>query len=109
MKNIDIKLATSQTLLIAGLVILSIGGRLTFFSGLALVVIAGAFTLRRDAQPTSRVARLLWTLFYIGCVVFLIWFTSFGAEKPPVAALVGAWLAFSIDEFSWWRKNRRLT
>jgi hypothetical protein len=39
MKNTDIKFVTSQTLLIAGLVILSISGRWLFFTGLALVMI----------------------------------------------------------------------
>jgi hypothetical protein len=38
----------------------------------------------------------------------LVWFSSFGAKPPPVAALIGVWLGWSIDEFSAWRKSRSL-
>ena len=108
MKNTDIRFVTSQTLLIVGLVVLSIGGRWSFFTGLALVMVSGLFSLRRDGRPRSLVAQIIRTVLFIGCIAFLIWFSSFGAEKPPLAALVGVWLGFSIDEFSSWRKHRRL-
>ena len=45
-------------------------------------------------------------MFCVGAVAFLVWFSRFGAEKPLVAALVGAWLGFSIDEFNTWRQSR---
>ena len=108
MKNTDLKFVASQTLLVVGLVILSIGDRWSFFFGLALVMISGLFSLRRDTRLMSPVAWIVRILLFIGCIAFLIWFSSFGAVKPPLAALIGVWLGFSIDEFSSWRKSREL-
>jgi hypothetical protein len=108
MKNIDIRFATSQTLLIVGLVLLSIGGRWSFFTGLALVMISALFALRAT-KPRSFAGWIIRLLLWVGCMAFLIWFSSFGAEKPPIAALVGVWLGCSIEEFNTWRLSRRLT
>ena len=108
MKNIDIKFVAGQTLLIAGLVILSIGARWSFFTGLALVMISALFSLRAT-RPRSFAGLIVRLLLWVGCMAFLVWFSSFGAEKPPVAALVGVWLGWSIDEFNTWRLSRRLT
>ena len=108
MKNTDIKFVAGQMLLIAGLVLLSIGGRWSFFTGLALVMISALFGLRAT-RPRSFAGLVVRILLWIACMAFLIWFSSFGAEKPPVAALVGVWLGWSIDEFNTWRLSRRLT
>lgn len=108
MKNTDIKFAAGQILLIIGLAILSIGVRWSFFAGLALVMVSGLFSLRRDVRLWTPAAQIIRILLWIGCMVFLVWFSSFGAEKLPLAALVGVWLGYSIDEFSSWRKSRSL-
>jgi hypothetical protein len=39
----------------------------------------------------------------------LLWLSARGTEKPPLGALVGVWLGWSIDEFKTWQKRRRLT
>ena len=106
MKNIIGKLVTSQTLLIVGLIVLSIGGRWSFFTGLALVMVSGRFALRRDSRPMRFIAWIIWAVFCIGFIGLLVWVSSFGAEKPPLTALIGAWLAFSVDEYYWWEMNR---
>jgi glucose dehydrogenase len=108
MKNTDIKLVAGQILLIGGLAILSIGSRWSFFIGLAVVMISGLLSLRRSVAPRSLIANIIRAVLWIGCMVFLVWFFSFGDKKPPFAALVGVWLGFSIDEFNSWRSSRRL-
>jgi len=108
MKNTDIKFVAGQILLIAGLVLLSIGGRWSFFTGLALVMISALFGLRAT-RSRSLFGLIIRLLLWVGCMAFLVWFSSFGAEKPPLAALVGVWLGWSIDEFNTWRLSRRLT
>lgn len=108
MKNTDIKFVTGQILFIVGLVLLAISGRWSFFAGLALVMVSALFGLRA-MRPRSFAGLAIRILLWISGVAFLIWFSSFGAEKPPIAALVGVWLGGSIDEFSTWRQSRRLT
>ena len=108
MKNTDIKFVVGQTLLIVGLVLLAISGRGSFFTGLALVMISALFGLRAT-RPRNFAGLAVRILLWIACMAFLIWFSSFGAEKPPIAALVGVWLGWSIDEFNTWRLSRRLT
>jgi hypothetical protein len=108
MKNTDIKFVAGQICLIIGLAILSIGVRWSFFAGLAVVMVSGLFSLRRDARLWTPAAQIIRTLLWIGCMVFLVWFSSFGAKKLPLAALVGVWLGYSIDEFSSWRKSKSL-
>jgi multisubunit Na+/H+ antiporter MnhG subunit len=107
MKNIDITFVAGQTLFLVGLIILSIGSHWTFFAGLALVMVSAFFGLRRT-RPRSSVGSIIRILLGIGCIVCLVWFSSFGAKPPPVAALIGVWLGWSIDEFSAWRKSRSL-
>jgi hypothetical protein len=109
MKNTDIKFATSQTLLVVGSIILSISGRWWFFIGLTLVMVSGLFSLRRDTRPMSLLGWIVRTLLFIGCILFLVWLSSFGTKPPPVAALVGVWFGCSIEEFNTWRLSRRLT
>jgi hypothetical protein len=108
MKEIDIKFMAGQMLLIVGLVILSIGARWSFFTGLALVMGSALFALQ-GRHPKSPVGWIIRTLLFVGCIVFLMWFSSFGAEQPPLAALVGVWLGCGLAEFTCWWKNRRLT
>ena len=108
MKNTDIKFAIGQTLFVAGLVLLAISGRASFFVGLSLVMISALFGLRAT-RPRSFAGLAVRILLWIACMAFLIWFSSFGAEKPPIAALVGVWLGVSIEEFNTWRQSRRLT
>ena len=105
MKNTDIKFVMGQTLLIVGLVMLSIGGRSSFFIGLGLVMISALFSLRAT-KPRSFAGWVIRLLLWFGCVALLVWFWSLG-EQPPMAALVGVWLGFSIDEFTAWRSSRR--
>jgi hypothetical protein len=106
MKNTDIKFVTGQMLLITGLVVLSIGGHWSFFTGLALLMISGLFGLRAT-RPWSGFGLFFQLVLWVGCMAFLFWFSSFGAEPPPIAALVGVWLGCSIDEFNTWRLSRR--
>ena len=108
MKKIDIIFAVGQTLLIGGLVFLSIGGRWSFYGGLVLVMTSALFALQGQ-RPTSLVGWIVRALLFIGCIAFLTWFSSFGTEKTPLAALVGVWLGCGLGEFTWWRKNRGLT
>jgi hypothetical protein len=108
MKNADIKFVANQTLLIAGLVLLSIGGRWSFLIGFALVMISALFSLR-STLPKSFVSLMIRILLWIGCIAFLVWFTSLGADKPPLAALVGVWIGCSIDEYNSWRQRKKLT
>ena len=108
MKNTDIKFVTGQILLIVGLFLLSIGGQWSFFTGLILVMISALFSLRAT-RPNGFAGWIIRLLLWIGCMAFLAWFSSFGTEKPPIAALVGVWLGCSIDEVNTWRLSRRLT
>ena len=105
MKSPDLKFAIGQVLLIAGLITLSIGARWSFFSGLALLMAVGLFSFRRDTVQRPRIFQVIWILLCIGGVVFLVWYSSFGALRPPVAALIGVWFGISIDEFSSWRNR----
>jgi hypothetical protein len=105
MKSADIKFAVGSVLLTAGLVLLAIGGRWLFFSGLAMVMISGLFTLRQKAQ----VVRVIAWLFYLGGFLFLAWFSSFGVERPPLYILVVLWFVILGEEFYRWRNSRRLT
>jgi hypothetical protein len=108
MKTTDIKFVAGQILLIAGMVVISVGARWSFFIGLALMMISALFSLR-GSWPRSLAGWFFRTLLWTACVVFLVWLSAFGAEKPPLAALVGVWLGWSIEEFSTWRQSRRLT
>ena len=107
MKNTDIKFVASQILLVVGLVVLSIGVRWSFFTGFALVMVSALFSLRAT-KPRSFTGWIIRIFLWVGCMVFLFWFSSFGTEKPPIAALVGVWLGCSIDEFNTWQLSRGL-
>jgi hypothetical protein len=107
MKNIDIQFAVSQTLLIAGLVILSIGVRWSFFTGFALLGISALSSLRAT-RPRSLTGWILQLLLWIGCLACMFWFSSRGTTSLPIAALVGVWLGFGVDEFNTWRLSRKL-
>ena len=86
---------------------LYIGGHWAFWTGLMLVTVAAFLSLRRDTRTKSLVFRIVLTLLGICCMVFFAWFSSFGAKPPPVAALIGAWFSFNIDEFNSWWKSRK--
>jgi hypothetical protein len=107
MKKNNIKFVAGQFLWIVGLVMLSIVGHWAFWTGFTLVTVAAFLSLRRDTRPRSLVFGAIMTLLGICCMVFFAWFSSFGAKPPPVAALVGVWLSFNIDEFNSWRKSRK--
>lgn len=96
MKNIDIKFVAGQVLLIAGMAIISIGARWSFFTGLALMMISALFCLR-SSWPRSFAGWSFRILLWIACMIFLVWLSAFGTERPPVAALVGVWLGWSIE------------
>jgi glucose dehydrogenase len=108
MTKTDLKFATGQFLLIVGLVLAAIGGQWPLFIGLTLIIVSAFFGFRR---PPSRsfASVLIRILLSIGAIALFVWCTSFGAKTPPLAALVGVWMAFSIDEFQTWRKTRNLT
>jgi hypothetical protein len=108
MKTTDIKFAAGQLLLIAGMVIISFGVRWSFFIGLVLMMVSALFGLR-SSWPRSWSGWLFRILLWIACIAFLVWLSAFGTEKPPLAALVGVWLGWSIEEFNTWRQSRRLT
>jgi hypothetical protein len=105
MKNADIKFVVGSVLLTAGLVLLAIGGRWLFFTGLAMVMISGLFTLRQKAQVLSVIG---W-LFYIGAVLFLVWFSRLGAERPSLFILAVFWAVIVGEEFYRWRNSRKMT
>jgi uncharacterized membrane protein YhhN len=109
MKNTDMKFVAGLALMTTGLILISIGNRWPFFIGLAMFMISGLFSLRRDTRPESRFVRLVRMLGFIGIVIFLVWLSSFGVEKPPLTPQIGIWLAISYEEFHAWRKSRRLT
>jgi hypothetical protein len=107
MKNIDIKFVMSQMLLIAGLILLSVGIHWSFVVGFVLVVVS-AFVSLQFTRPRS-ILGIIRILLGIGIMAFFLWLPIHGDTKPPRAALVAVWLGVSIAEFSFWRKNRRFT
>ena len=108
MKTTDINFAVGEILLTGGLIISSIGARWSFFTGLALVIISGSFSLR-TTRPKNFAGWMIRTVLWMAGLTFLIWFSSFGSEKPPIAALIGAWFGCSVDEFRAWRQSRSFT
>jgi len=105
MKSTDIKFAAGQLLLTGGLAIEYIGVPWSFFTGLGLVMSSGLLSLNA-ARPKSLLGWVIRPLLFVGSMIFLVWFSSFGAEKPPLAALIGVWIGVSIDEFRSWQEMR---
>jgi len=91
--------------LTVGLVLVSFGIRWLFFSGLALILLSGMSSFRRR----TRVGSILAWLFCVGAVLFLVWFSSYGVQKPPLTALAAVWLAGIAEEFYGWRTGRITT
>jgi hypothetical protein len=86
-------------LLTLGLVVMSLGVQWLFFAGLALLVLSGLLSSRQRTKGRSSFAWLL----CIGAALFLLWFSSYGMERPPLTALVAVWLASIVEEFHRWR------
>ena len=105
MKNPNTKLAVSMGLLTAGMIFVSLGIRWLFFLGLALVVFSGVLSFRQRTRAGSVLAWLL----CIAAGLFLVWFTSYGVERPPLVALLAVWLSGIVDELHSWRLMRRMT
>jgi hypothetical protein len=105
MKNSNTKLVFGLGFLTAGLILVSIGIRWLFFVGLAFVVLSGVLSFRQRTRSGSVIA---W-LFCIGAIVFLVLFSSYGVERPPLAALVAVWLSGIAEELHGWRLMRRTT
>ena len=115
MKITDIKFVAGQILLVAGIIIISIGARWSSFTGLALIMVSASFGLR-SSWPRSWASRRFFCWGFSLCysmagmaflvLVFSIWCRC---RKPPLAALIGVWFAWIIDEFNAWRQSRRLT
>jgi hypothetical protein len=76
-----------------------------FFFGLAFVVLSGLLSFRQRTRTGSIVAWLL----CVAAVLFLVWFSSYGAERPPFAALIAVWLSGIAEELHGWRLMRRMT
>ena len=98
-----IKFAVNVALLTTGLTLLAVGGRWLSFTGLAMVMISGLFTLSEKMETGSIFGGLL----YIGGILFLTWF--FGIQKPSLFALIIFWLVICGAEFYRWRKSRAMT
>jgi len=105
MRNPNAKLAVGLGLLTAGLIFVSLGIRWLFFAGLALVVLSGVLSFRQRTRLGSVLAWLL----CIAAVIFLVLFSSYGVERPPLVGLVAVWLAGIAEELHGWRLLRRTT
>lgn len=81
-------------LLTVGIGLAAVGTRWLFLAGL-LCVVCSRFFYRRP----SSLMRLLDVAFYAAILVFLIWYSSSGTQKPRVAIFVLWWLAAMINEW----------
>src|SRR5690348_6607053 len=96
------RLVVRLVALTIGFGLASIGTRWLFLLGLALIVFAGSFQYKHRPFVVNLAA---WALC-AGAVVFLIWFSAFGTQKPPVGLFVVLWAAGVINEVGSYSRAR---
>jgi cellulose synthase/poly-beta-1,6-N-acetylglucosamine synthase-like glycosyltransferase len=101
-----VKLASGLVLLLVGAVFMCVGIRWLFFLGLAVIVLAGLFSLR-PRTSVSRLGGIMSWLARLGAIALFLWLSSAGREPLSWAGACAGIFAVGMTQFSHWRMNRR--